>query len=239
MALFTITTLEQPPGPPDQVGDLTINLDYGVNHTFTAANFTTETDPVYSHEGGHAAGTVRLLTTPAIGVLKLNTVDISTSTDISIGDIGNLTYEQLIPHTGYTDEFEFTVADVSSNEFATGFGTITIINAVDTTNHPPSKIEDGSASGFTDSTSITLTASSLSNGYTDPNNDPIFYVKILTLPNEGTLKLDGTDVTQDQVITISDIKADKLAYSPDASEGPGDYTFTFAVSDENSGGFIT
>src|SRR5207249_3078618 len=56
---------------------------------------------------------------------------------------------------------------------------------------------------------------------------------ITTLATNGTLKLNGIDVTTGQVVSASDIAAGKLKFVPDADENGSPYaTFTFQVRDD-------
>ena len=73
-------------------------------------------------------------------------------------------------------------------------------------------------------------------GFTDPNDTPannFDSVKITTLPTDGTLKLDGVNVTTGQFVSKADIDAGKLTFHPDANENASPYaTFTFQVKDD-------
>ena len=70
-------------------------------------------------------------------------------------------------------------------------------------------------------------------GFVDTDTgDTLASVKIVTLPALGTLALDGTDVTLNQVVTKADIDADKLIFTPVAgASGTAYTTFTFKVND--------
>ena len=64
------------------------------------------------------------------------------------------------------------------------------------------------------------------------SGDTLSLVEVVTLPSDGTLTLDGTDVTVNQDVTESDIDADKLVFTPAANaNGTGYASFTFKVSD--------
>ena len=67
----------------------------------------------------------------------------------------------------------------------------------------------------------------------EDDGDVLASVKITALPAAGTLALDGTAVTADQVIAASDLG--KLVYTPPAdANDPGYASFTFKVSDGTS-----
>ena len=70
-------------------------------------------------------------------------------------------------------------------------------------------------------------------GFADTDtDDTLASVKIVTLPAVGTLALDGTVVTTDQVVTEADIDAGELTFTP-AMDASGDAyaSFTFRVND--------
>ena len=66
--------------------------------------------------------------------------------------------------------------------------------------------------------------------YTDAEGNSLTSVKIVTLPLNGELLLDGTTVTEGTTISISDIQNGKLIFDP-TSNTDEDSSFTFQVSD--------
>ena len=70
-------------------------------------------------------------------------------------------------------------------------------------------------------------------GFADTDaGDTLASVKIVTVPTPGTLALDGTAVTLNQVVTKADIDDDKLIFTPVAGASGDPYaTFTFKVND--------
>ena len=80
-------------------------------------------------------------------------------------------------------------------------------------------------------TSYTFRASAF--GYADEDSDALASVKITALPATGTLALDGTAVTPDQVLAAPALGT--LTYAPPAdANGPGYASFSFTVSDGTS-----
>ncbi|MFZ4702514.1 MAG: type I secretion C-terminal target domain-containing protein, partial [Candidatus Methylumidiphilus sp.] len=73
-------------------------------------------------------------------------------------------------------------------------------------------------------------------GYTDPNDNPanaLLRVKITTLPNAGSLKLNGVAVTVGQMVVIADINAGNLKFTPAVNASGTNYAnFTFQVQDD-------
>ncbi len=83
-------------------------------------------------------------------------------------------------------------------------------------------------------TPYTFTAADF--GFTDPNDTPannLLAVEITTLPAAGTLADNGVAVTAGQFISVSDINAGKLVFTPAANaNGAGHASFTFQVEDD-------
>ncbi|OKH86658.1 VCBS domain-containing protein, partial [Thalassospira sp. TSL5-1] len=78
--------------------------------------------------------------------------------------------------------------------------------------------------------------------YSQPGGekDTFKAVRIDTLPDSGTLKLNGTAVTKGQVVSVADITDGKLVYSPAENvNGDAVTTFTFSVQDSRDGFDIT
>ncbi len=67
-------------------------------------------------------------------------------------------------------------------------------------------------------------------GYSDEDNDDLASVKIVTLETAGDLELSGTDVTANDVISVADITAGNLVFTP-AADWNGSASFTFTVND--------
>ena len=80
------------------------------------------------------------------------------------------------------------------------------------------------------------TSSTADFGFSDPNDSPadaFASVKITSLPTAGALELDGVGVTLNQEISVADIVAGKLVFSPAANaNGLGYADFTFQVQDD-------
>jgi hypothetical protein len=120
MAVFTVTVQAKVNQPPSQVGDGAASTDYGDSYTFTVADFTTNTSPIYVDPEGDAASQLKITLVPANGELQLNAVTVSNNDIINFSDIasGLFTY---VPDNGntslYTDPFQFEIADSGSGTF--------------------------------------------------------------------------------------------------------------------------
>jgi Bacterial Ig-like domain len=73
-------------------------------------------------------------------------------------------------------------------------------------------------------------------GFTDPNDSPannLLAVEITTLPTAGTLKDNGVAVTAGQFVSVTDINAGDLVFTPAPNvNGNGYAHFTFQVEDD-------
>jgi hypothetical protein len=76
-------------------------------------------------------------------------------------------------------------------------------------------------------------------GFTDPNDTPanaLSAVKITTLPTAGGLQLSGVAVSAGQMVSVTDISAGNLKFSPLANANGAAYaSFTFQVQDDGGG----
>ena len=76
-------------------------------------------------------------------------------------------------------------------------------------------------------------------GFTDPNDSPpnaLLAVKITTVPGAGTLSLSGAAVSAGQFVSVTDINAGNLVFTPATNaNGTGYASFTFQVQDNGGG----
>ena len=146
----------------------------------------------------------------------------SSTGQLTVADGSLLNYESATSHNitvrvtdagGLTYDETFTINVTNVNEAPTGADTTITIN------------ED---------TSHTLTTGNF--GFSDVDvGDGLSAVRIDTLPTTGNLTLSGVAVTAGQVITVADIMAGNLVFTPAAdTNGTGYANFTFSVRDSNN-----
>jgi hypothetical protein len=110
-------------------------------------------------------------------------------------------------------------------------------------NLPPSQVGDGSRS--TDyGVSIVFTRADFTTNtnppYEDPEKNPASLLKILQLPDEGELRLNGIVVANNDIIDFSDIDAGNLTYVPDSAVTEVTTSgFLFAIADSGSNIFVS
>ncbi|WP_185966231.1 retention module-containing protein [Ectopseudomonas mendocina] len=131
-----------------------------------------------------------------------------------------------------TEQFGYTLVDADGT---TDSATLTV-NVIDA-NSPPAGA-DATLSLLEDASHV-LSASSF--GFSDAEGGSLAAVKITTLPSAGQLTLNGSAISAGSSVSVADINAGKLVFTPVANaSGNGYATFTFQVQDDggtaNGGG---
>lgn len=246
MGLITLDISQRSNQIPNSSGWLNIPLDYNEIHTFTLANFTTETTPPYNDPDGDPLGSIKITSLPVQGELQLDSVTVVLNTEVTSAELtaGDLVYIPDASDTdGYSDAYmEFVVSDDVNPIFTTTPHVVTFKVGYDpnSENQAPSQVGDGEADlilGETFSfTRVSLT-SQLNPPYRDPENNPAHELKIVHVPIFGVIQLDGVDVVDGQIIDFLDIDADKLKYISEEFPGGDIEGFVFEISDTGSGEF--
>jgi hypothetical protein len=232
--LITITNSGLTNGRPTQIGSNTISCDYQGTYTFTLADFTTGTSPVYSD--------------PENDALSYNGTEISADQIVSSGELssGNLIYHSLAfgSTDGYEGVFDFDAADTGSNSLSgldTGIITMSIVSKV---NLAPDSVGDNSFVSNYGSTKVFSSAfftTETTPAYNDPEGDSAYKIRIDTLPADGTLRYNGSDVYASQEILLTEVDAGYLSYVPDNAITilQSGLSFTFSISDSVNQGFTS
>jgi|TARA_R110000765_G_scaffold386102_1_gene478001 hypothetical protein len=238
--IISITTSALLNSRPSAIGSNSISIDYGDGYTFTLADFTTDTSPVYADPEDDDLSYVYIKTLPNAGELHLNGTAVLIGDEIASGDISTSNFVYIadsLYNEGTSVSFTFDIADQGSSTVSgldDGVMTIVIDSEV---NNPPSSISDNSLTAeYSDS--ITFTSANFQVGYVDPEGDAAYSIKVLSLPMSGELRLDGIAVSVNQEILFTIIDSSYFVYVPDTSVLTAvDYSFDFAVSDEGSKDF--
>ncbi len=172
--------------------------------------------------------TVRILTLPSDGTLELSGNVVSANDVISASEItaGNLTFVPNADQAGTPlTTLTFSVNDGTAD--STNTGTLTI--NVTPENDPPTTGNNT----VTTTEDITLTFALSDFPFADVDSgDAIETVTIKSLPGSGTLELDGSAISGNDVISVADITAGNLTFVPDPDDNGSPYTtFSFVVGD--------
>lgn len=124
-----------------------------------------------------------------------------------------------------TDFFTYTITDAVG---ATGTATV-LVTITGMPNNPPS----GGDNTINPGVNETHTFTQGNFIFSDPDNDDFLAVTIATVPDNGSLQLDGTAVAAGDSIAVTDIDAGSLTFTPAADETGEPYaSFTFQVRDD-------
>ncbi len=179
-------------------------------------------------DAGNSLQSVKITTLEAKGALKLNGADVTLNQVIKAADIaaGKLAYTPLANGNGAAyANFGFKVSDgtaMSTSAYQMTLNVTTVNDAPTASNRAVTLNED------------TTKAFALADfGFSDVDaGDSLQSITVTTLESKGALKLNGADVTLNQVIKAVDIAAGKLAYTPAADGNGAAYAnFGFKVSD--------
>ena len=244
--IISITALAKANGRPSTIGANTLTNDYSTPITFTVANFTSETTPAYVDPEGDAANYIKILSLPDQGSLTLDGGAVSINDIITVGQIstGDFVYTPDDLNTdAVTTSFQFDVADSGSLSLSGLNDGILTIQTAAQPNLPPDNVGDNAINALY-GTSIIFTQANFTTEttppYSDPEGDDPFALKILSLPADGTLQLDGVPVAVNQEIPFTEIDAGYLVFVPNVLTITSNIlTFDFAVSDEGSQEFTS
>ena len=170
--------------------------------SFLASDFTTK-----FNDADGALAKVKVTSLPANGKLKLSSTDVTIGQEIVLADLANITF---VPDVNWNGSTSFTWNATESTNYAAVDAKVDItVNGV---NDLPS-VRNFFKSGPEDATLI-FTSSDFTTRFTDPDNDLLTAVKIVSLPADGKLKLNGVNITSGQ--TIPEASLANITFVPDA-----------------------
>ena len=241
MGIITINALARSNRPPKIFGWFRIDMLYNTTHTFTVANFTSETTPPYEDEEGDAMSAVKITTLPVKGEIRLNGIAISVNDEITSAQIAasQLTYVSLTESDGYADGAgRFTVKDVGSDTYSAVTPQAMIFVVSGNVNQAPINVGEGEYD-ITVGETVVFTRSMLTTQleapYEDPEGDIAENLLVIDPPLFGELKLNGILVSSNQVISFTDIDLGLLTYTCTTFPEGGAEGFIFRISDVGSG----
>ncbi|WP_278465664.1 Ig-like domain-containing protein [Gimesia maris] len=205
-------------------------------------SYTINNPPVITSDGGgpavvaNIAENITAVTTVAASDPDLDPINYSISggTDAGLFTIDNLTgdlafisppdYES--PVDANTDNvYEVTV--LASDGYG-GSDSQTILITVSPVNEPPTAVD--STVTTAEETAYTFTAADFN--FTDGDGDSLASVMITSLESVGTLQLSSVDVSLNQVISLADIDAGNLTFTPGLNaSGTGYDSYGYSVND--------
>lgn len=142
---------------------------------------------------------------------------------VALNATGQLVFMPTAQYSGSTS-FSYTVSANGITETATVNVTVAAVNDA------PAGADKTIATS--EDTAYTLTVADF--GYSDPNDGPAnaFAQVTVSAPSTGSLALNGVAVTTSTVVTVAQLSAGQLVYTPPANaSGNGLASFTFQVQD--------
>jgi len=213
--IFTLSITKVNSAPT--VTNISITGNEDSNITFSAANFT----PGFSDIDGDTIAKIKITGLPTNGILKLNGTPVSINQEINITNISQLTFTPAANFNGNTS-FTWNATDGKTYAATNAVGNITVNNI----NDAPT-VTNLSLTGNEDS-NITFSTANFTSGFSDIDGDTIAKIKITELPTNGILQLNGTPVSINQEINITNIS--QLTFTPDANFN-GTTSFTWNATD--------
>ena len=185
---------------------------------------------------------IKITSLPSTGELLYNNLSVSVNQVISKEELDALKLKYVSVQqtsSAYNTSFNFSISDTGSQQYATG-GLVNIAVS-DYVNQPPTigdgeiSVDEGEIYTFRRSDFTTDTDPP----YSDPENDPALYLKILTLPSDGDLKHNGAIISSmDYIVSFEDIDNGLLTFVQDPNKGGRSPYFLFAIQDTGSGEFV-
>ncbi|MEY2691709.1 MAG: hypothetical protein RIT03_99, partial [Bacteroidota bacterium] len=223
-------------------------VTFASNNNITNVNFgikiptapVATNDATVTNEDTPVSVTVTSNDTDVDGTVSANSVDLNTTTvgiqnsatnasgTWSVNSSGVLTYTPTANFNG-TATLSYKVND--NDNLTSNAATVTI--TVNPVNDAPVALT--SSATATENAAYSFTAGNFN--YSDQESNPVVSITIASLPNNGTLTINGVPVIVGQTIAIADIS--NLIFTPNPNQYGSAYTsFTFSVNDANLGSTV-
>lgn len=170
---------------------------------FTLNDFTNN----FSDPEGNALTKIQISNLPpnVQGVLLLNGALVTAGQEILAVDIPNLVFQ---PGADYNGNTGFTWNGFDGFSYTTA----TNVNIIVTPLNDKPVLSNINKSGVED-VPVSFTASDFTTAFSDVDGNQLGTVKIITLPTNGILKLNGVDVAINQIVQVADLA--NLTFVPD------------------------
>jgi gliding motility-associated-like protein len=170
--------------------------------TFTGIDFTGS----FSDIDGNTLVKILITSLPANGTLKLGGSDVNINDEITVSDLGTLTFT---PDLNWAGSTGFGWNGFDGTSFAVPDATVDI--TVNTVNSPP--MVGNISKSMNEDDILNFAASDFTAAFTDIDFNILTKIRITSLPANGTLKLAGVIVSLNDEITTSNLPT--LTFVPD------------------------
>ena len=210
------------------------------NYTFTEEDFTKN----FITSDGSKVSSVRISSLPQEGNLKFDAAYIDVDFEFNIEDSNKLIYELTNELNFSIQTFTFQTSNNNLNKYFSKMATFTF-NIDAYVNLPPTAVGDNSLT-INNASTHTFTVADFTTtttpAYSDPEGDDPAELKVLTLPDDGSLQFNGIDVVINQIIPfdgVTSIDSGALKYiASQTNENSDIEAFTFQISDSGSNIFV-
>lgn len=216
--------------------NVTILRNYIFKYLDFTKNFTTSdnSDP----------NKVRIVTLPTQGIIQFDNNPVTINFEFDIININKLVYILTNKTSPIIESFKFQTSNNNINTYFSNMATFTF-NIDAYVNLPPTAVGDNSIT-IDNASTYTFTAADFTTAttpaYSDPEGDSAANLKVLTLPDDGTLQFNNVDVTLNQIIPFegaTSITSGALKYIASQSNTNADVeNFNFEISDSGSNTFV-
>lgn len=213
--VITVIQVNQPP----VVSAIVKSIKDNETVAFATLDFTER----FSDPENSVLAKIQIVSLPSGGTLKLSGTNIIAGQEIPFAEISKITYAPDAGRLGVY-AFNWNGSDGTSYAQATSTVTITVISS----NRPP-VLSEIIKSGMSP-TPISFSIADFTSQYSDPENNGMVRVKVISLPANGTLLLNGVNVIAGQEINIADLP--KLSFRP-APNWDGTTSFVWNAFDGN------
>ncbi|WP_230146329.1 tandem-95 repeat protein, partial [Pedobacter sp. Bi36] len=184
---------------------------------FATVDFTSK----FTDKDNNPLTKIRIVDLPLNGTLQLNGIAITVGQEIIAADLDKITFVPNADWNGSTsfnwngsDGTAYAVSNAPVNITVTPVNDVPVVAAI-------------SKSGVEDSP-IPFAAADFTSKFTDKDNNPLTKIRIVDLPLNGTLQLNGVAITAGQEIIAADLY--KITFVPNA-DWNGSTTFNWNGSD--------
>ena len=203
-----------------------VDVTVGVSGTVITSSMLNEGDPDAPDSGSEI--TYTLTSVPTQGQLRNGATVLGLGSTFTQADIdaSNIRYD----HTDATDtddSFDFTIEDGLEDGVTSSSGTFNFRITHDNLPTSASKTVN-----LNEDTSYTVVEADFA--FSDLDGEAFDGIRVASVPVAGQLLLDGVLVADNEIVSIADIRANKLVFVPAANEyGTGYASFEFKVQSSN------
>lgn len=216
------------------VNGMEIALTDTFEYTFKVTDFTNN----FTDAENDSWDKLLIYPTGLTGTLLYNNIEVTSTLNIDVIDVINLVFTRADENI-FSDSLTFRISDDNLNNLYSTITTNTITGTLAIAENEPPVIGDNTVyveNRITTILTLDIFTSQLTPPYNDPENDLIDAIRIedISLANQGTFYLNGTEVSNGTVITREDMNASLFTHiGPDVDAISSD-TFIFMARDEGS-----